>query len=70
VRDVRLHRRLADEELLCDLRSKAARDVLQHLELAVGQLADLGAGVRAASGGLRTNSSITRFVIDGASSVP
>src|SRR6266480_3353830 len=69
VRDMRLHGRLADEELLGDLRVREpARDLLQHLELAVGQLPTSGGGVRAASGGLRTNSSITRLVIDGASS--
>ena len=62
---MRLDRRLADEQLLGDLGVRgAARDRAQHLELAGGQVLELGGGVPDA-GGRRTNSSIRRLVIVG-----
>ena len=64
VRDVRLHGRLADEELLPDLGvGEAVGDQAQDLELARGQLVER---LAAASGrGMRVNCSITRFVTVG-----
>ena len=68
-RDMRLHGRLADEELLGDLGVReASRDQLQDLDLARGQLRASGGGGAPPRGGRRTNSSITRRVIEGASS--
>ena len=68
--DVRLRRRLGDDELLADLRVRqAAREQVEDLVLARCQLGDRAGGRRAAAAGrCRANSSITARVTAGARS--